>query len=115
LGSSHAIAFTWATSSGGKTARAARARSVAQSLKTLLEEASSPAPDDLGAQVQPARDLDIVETIRRVEDELRALHLPMRPRVARRAVLELGALLLAQLNPVAAPARHHPRSSAPLS
>jgi hypothetical protein len=70
LGSSHAIAFTWATSCGGKTARAARARSVAQSLKALLEEASSPAPDDLGTQVEPARELDIVETVRRVEDEL---------------------------------------------
>jgi hypothetical protein len=111
LGSSHAIALTCATSSGGKTARATRALSVRQPLEALLAEASSPAPHDLGAQVEPASDLDVVETVRRVQDELGALHLPMRPRVAGGPVLKLAALRLAELNPIAASARHHRQSS----
>jgi hypothetical protein len=42
LGSSQAIAFTCATSSGGKTPRTARPRSVAKTVEALLEEALAP-------------------------------------------------------------------------
>ena len=58
-GSSQAIALTSATCSGGKTARAARARSVGESLETLLEEAPSPATDDPGRGVKAGGDLDV--------------------------------------------------------
>jgi hypothetical protein len=45
-GNSHASALTSATCSGGKTALAARSRSILEPVQTLLEEASSPATDD---------------------------------------------------------------------
>jgi hypothetical protein len=98
-GSSHATALTCATSSGGKTARAPRAWSVLQSLQTLLGEAFSPAPDDLGGHVESSADLDIRLTISSVEHELGALDLLMRARVAGSDMLQLTTLLRAQHDP----------------
>jgi hypothetical protein len=72
---------------------------------------SSPAPDDLARHVEPARDLGVVHALRGVEDELGPLDLAVRARIAGGAVLELGALLVGQLELVAALARN--RESAP--
>jgi hypothetical protein len=105
-GSEHASAFTSATCRGGKTARAARALSIRESLETLLAEAFSPPTYHLRAQVETARDLSVVESVGSEEHKLCALDLTMRARVTRGAVLKLGALGLSQLHPVAALARH---------
>jgi len=105
LGSSHAIALTSATCSGGEAARATHAFLVTQPIKALVVKAFSPPADKLGHHLQPPPDLNIAHPLRRVQNKLRALHFPMRPRVARRTMLELGALLLAQhdLIPAATP------------
>jgi len=46
-GSSHAIALTCATSSGGKAPRSTRPRLIAKSFEPLFAESSPPLPDDL--------------------------------------------------------------------
>jgi hypothetical protein len=107
LGSSHAIALTSATSSGGEAARATRAFPVAQSFKALVMKALSPAADKLGHHLQTGTDLNVAQPLSRIQNELRALHLTMRPRVARRPMLQLSPFLLAQLDLIPAAARHH--------
>jgi hypothetical protein len=111
-GSSHATALTCATSSGGKTTRAARAWSVLQTLQALLSEAFSPTPDDIRIHIQTPTDLDIRLAISGVEHKLGALDLLMRARVARSDMLKLTALLCAQHDPRSRP-RHHHRDSRP--
>jgi hypothetical protein len=96
LGSPQAIALTWATSSGGKTARAARSPVILEPFEPRFAEASSPATHRLPAHAQPLADLDVCLPLGRQKHELRALHFPMGPRVAGGAVLELGALCAAQ-------------------
>jgi type VI protein secretion system component VasK len=111
LGASHAIALTSATCSGGKTARAARALSIAQPLQTLLKEASSPAADKLGQHPQASADLDVAQPISREQHKPGAKHLPMLTRVARRTVLQLASLRIAQIDLIPAAARHQPQDS----
>lgn len=98
-GGSHATALTWATSSGGKTARATRARSVLEPLEALLREAFSPPPNDLGRHVEPASDLNVGHPARRIEHQLGSLDLPVRAGVASRHVLELATLPGTQSDP----------------
>jgi hypothetical protein len=105
-GSSQATAFTCATSSGGKTARATRPRSILEPLEPLVVEASSPAGDDLRRRLQPAGDLHVRQPLGRVQDHLRPLHDLVRQRVAGDPALELGPLLAAQDDPIGAPSRH---------
>src|SRR6266540_3334700 len=106
-GSSQAIAFTWAISSGGKTARTTRPRPILEPRKPLVVEASSPASDDLRRRLQPPSDLHVRQALCGVEDHLRPLHDFVRQRVAGHAALKLGPLLAAQDDPVRAPSRHH--------
>lgn len=96
-GSSQATALTWATSSGGKTARPARPRFVLEPVEALLAEASSPAPHRFGRQLEAARDLNVGLALGRIEDEPGSLDDLERQRVAGGAMLELRALLVAQL------------------
>jgi hypothetical protein len=78
-GSSQAIALTSATSCGGKTARATRARPVAESPQAILEEAPAPLADDPSGGVEANGDLGVREPIGRIEHDPRPLHLPPRP------------------------------------
>jgi hypothetical protein len=105
--------LTWATSAGGKTARAARALAILKPFQPLVVEASSPAPDNDVVHVQAPGDLDVGEPVSGVEDELGALHQPVRQRVARRPMLELRTLLVAHNDPIAIAARHRRHDSRP--
>ena len=73
-GSSHAIALTSATCSGGKTARSTRPRLILKPIKPILSEpvfASRPIP---GGRVQPGRDIGVLHPLGRVQDHPRPLH-----------------------------------------
>src|SRR5829696_8631886 len=111
LGSSHAIALTCATSSGGKAARATDPRLVPQTLKALLAESSSPPTHRLPTHPQARADLSVGLAVCRHQHQLGPLHLQMRPRVTRSDMLKLGPLGLAQEHLVGAAPGHHPRSS----
>jgi hypothetical protein len=111
LGSSHAIALTSATCSGGEAARSSRAFPVAQPLDPLLVEPFSPPPDKLGQHLQPLTDLDVAQPFRGVQHELGSQHLTMGTRVTRSAVFQLVALLIAQHDLISAAARHHHENS----
>jgi len=80
--------LTWATSSGGKTARATRARSILEPFQPLLVEAFPPAANHVGVHLQAPSDLSVRCAPSRVEHELRALHPLMRECVTRRPMLE---------------------------
>src|SRR5205823_1003054 len=58
-GNSHAIAFTRATSSGGKTPRTPRPRSITQAIESLLKEPFPPQRDRPQRAVEPTRDLRV--------------------------------------------------------
>src|SRR3954469_5193600 len=105
-GKSHAIALTSATCSGGKTARATRARLVLQALKTLLGEPSSPTPDQPRRRVQPRGDLCVRHALHRVQHDPRALHLLEGQLLRPCRALEHGTLVLGELDPVTRRARH---------
>jgi len=89
LGSSHAIALTWATSSGGKTARATRPRSILKTLDALEREPFSPAGDAIGGHVQARGDLAVGVPGGRQQHQLRADHDAIGQRQAGRAALQL--------------------------
>src|SRR5262249_48186460 len=110
-GNSQAIAFTCATSCGGKTARAARPRAILEPRKPLLMEARSPARDDLRRRLKPARDLGIRQPLCRVQDHLRSLHHLVRQRVAGHPTLKLAPLLSGQHDRVPALPCHHRQHS----
>ena len=97
-GNSHASAFTSATCSGGKTARAARALAILEPSQALLEEPPPPAADDIRRRLEPARDLRVGLPVGRVQDHLRPNHDLVRQRVTRHPPLQLGTLLAAQLD-----------------
>ena len=110
-GSSHANALTSATCAGGKTPRATRPRSLLKTLHALLAETSSPIRHGLAGDIEPLSDLLIRGAISRVQDRLRANHIPERARVRRGAALQLGALLPRQDHRVRALPRHRPQDS----
>ncbi len=95
----------------GEAARAARAFPVIQSIQALVVKASSPPADKLGHHPQPGADLNIAQPLSRIQHELGSLHLTVRPRVARRAMLQLAPLLVAQIDLIPAAARHHQSDS----
>ena len=109
-GSSHAIAFTSATCSGGKTARAARALEIIKSVQATLAEASSPAPDCLSGHPQSLADLGVGPALRGQQNELGPLDLAVRAGVAAG-----GAVLERSLFLVRAASRHRSTSSLQLS
>src|SRR6266496_3753781 len=112
-GSSQASAFTSATCSGGKTARAARALAILQAHEPLFEEPLPPAADDPRRRLQPTRDLRRRLPLGRVQDHLRPHDHLVRKRVARNPTLQLDALLATQLDHVSAPASHIATDSTP--
>jgi hypothetical protein len=114
-GRSHAIAFTSATCSGGKTARAARALSILKSFQPPLAEASSPAADRLPAHPEPLADLDVGLALGGQQHEPGPLHLAVRARLAGGAVFELGPLVLSEHDLVGAASRHRSTGSPQLS
>lgn len=69
-------------------------------------EASSPAADDPGRGVEAGGDVHVAFSLGRVEDDLGALHLPPGKLLGAGDSLQLGALFLAQLDPVAGGACH---------
>jgi hypothetical protein len=79
-GSSQALAFTRATSSGGKTTRASRALPILEPREPLLEEASPPAPDPfrpvsnlraISALLSPSAATPTVRSLQPITTELR--------------------------------------------
>jgi hypothetical protein len=82
LGSSHAIALTWATSSGGKTARTTRPRSILKTLDALSRELFSPARDAIGGHIEARGDLAIGVPLGRQQHQLRPHHDAVRQRQA---------------------------------
>ncbi len=105
-GSSQAIAFTSATCSGGKTARAPRARSVLEPLQALLMKAPSPAADDPRRGVEPRRDLNVGLAFGRVENDPCPLDLAPGALLRAGDPLKLRAVLVAELDLVAGWACH---------
>jgi hypothetical protein len=105
-GSSHAIALTSATCSGGKTARSTRPRPVAQPLQTMLGESSSPATDQTGRAIKARRDLGVGQPIGGIQHDPRALDVLERQLLRTRRPLKHRALILAKLDPVTGRARH---------
>jgi hypothetical protein len=105
-GNSRAIAFTSATCSGGKTARATRARLVLQPLKTVLGEPSSPTPDQPRRSIQPCGDLGVMQTISGIEHDPRPLHLLEGQLLRPGSALKHDPLVIAELNPVTRSARY---------
>jgi hypothetical protein len=89
LGSSHAIALTWATSSGGKTARATRPRLIYKTIQAIGCESSPPLTNHLGAHLKPSGDLSVRQAISGVEHKLCPLHIAVGQRQLRRAPLKL--------------------------
>jgi len=75
FGSSQAIAFTCATSSGGKTPRTAWPGSVAKAVKALLEEALAPQRDRSQRAVEAAGDLRVRRPLASEQHDLRPQHL----------------------------------------
>src|SRR5512133_952855 len=112
-GNSHATATTSATCSGGKTARATRARLVRQPLHAVLAEPSSPLADHFGVTVAAHRDVLVPHPLGRVEDQPRALHVAVGPRRRARTPLKLTAILVAELDPVTARPRHDSQFATP--
>ena len=107
-GSSQASALTRATSSGGKTPRAARPRLVREAFEPPFTEPSSPLRDGPRRAVKPTGDLGIGQSLRRIEDDPRPLHLPEGGLQLGREPLQLRALTIAQGDLVRATARHDP-------
>jgi hypothetical protein len=97
-GSSQAIAFTSATCSGGKTARAPRALPIGEALEPLGPESSPPLADALGRAVESFGYLRIGHTLGRVEDHPRPLDLTKRHGLRVGQAPELLLLLAAQLD-----------------
>jgi hypothetical protein len=112
-GSSHAIDLTSATCSGGKTARATRARSVRQSAKAILEEPPAPLPDNPSRGIQPTGDVGVVKPLGRIEHDPRALDLAPWPLLSPSDALKLGPLLAAELDQVTGQACHHHKIQRP--
>ena len=111
LGSSQAIAVTSATCSGGETARAARALSVAETLEPLMTESSPPLADALGGAVQALGDPPVGLALGGIEDHPRTLNLTEGLGLGASDALELVALHLAQLDPDLS--RHYSEDSPP--
>jgi hypothetical protein len=101
--------LTWVISSGGKTARAARALQILDSLDPSFAEAFSPAPDRLARHPQPLADLGVGGTLGRHQHDLRPQHLTVRTGVAGGTVLELSALLVGERDLAGAASRHRPK------
>jgi hypothetical protein len=111
LGNSHAIALTWATSSGGKTARAPHPRPIPQTLEALFAESSPPPADSFATQPQPSTNLGVGQAFSGHQHQLGALDLQMRARVTRRDVPELRPLSITQHHLVGTATRHQPTNS----
>jgi hypothetical protein len=71
-GSWQAIAFTSATTSGGKAPRPACAGTILQPLQPLLMEALPPPAHRLPGRVQPPGDLGVLEALGRQQHDLRS-------------------------------------------
>jgi hypothetical protein len=99
-GSSHAIAVTSATCSGGKTARATRARLVLQPFQSIVEEPSSPLAHDPRGRVQPSRDLRVRHPPSGVEHDPGALHILERQLLRPRTPRQLRALFPGERYPM---------------
>ena len=95
-GSSHAIATTSAPCSGGKTARATRARPFLQPLDALLAEPPSPLAHDLRMAIDAHGDLLVLQAVGGMQDQPRPLHIPKRQRRGLRPALTLGTLVSSQ-------------------
>jgi hypothetical protein len=80
---------------------------------TMLLEATSPPAHRLRAHPQPPGDLGVAVALGREQHQLRSQHLPMRPRVARSAMLKLDALALLEHDLLSASTQQRPPESLP--
>lgn len=100
------MTLTSATSCGGKTTRSTRPRLIFQPIQTLSAKSSSSSRHAVRRAVQPRGDVDVLHPLGRVEHDPCALHHPPRQRHRRRAPLKLDALVLRQLDHMAAGPGH---------
>jgi len=84
---------------------------ILKTCQALFAESSSPLPDDLRAHLKPIGDLHIRHPRRRVEHDLRALHVAIRERQLGSPPLQLGALLPGERD--LDRRRHHHQDSPP--
>jgi hypothetical protein len=75
----------------------------------MLIKSSPPLPDDLGAHVQARRDLGVGHALGGVQDNPRALHIPISQRQLRRTRLKHTPLLIRQSD--VDRSRHHTQNS----
>jgi hypothetical protein len=102
------MAFTSILTSGGKARGSARARSIFQSLQTLLVESLAPFPDHLRAGVQSGGYLLVGDLLGGQKNDPGANHLPVGTGVRACPLLQDGALLLGRLDAKRALAGHVP-------
>lgn len=95
---SQATALTSATSSGGKTARPPRPRSILEPLDAFVAEASSPIPDPVGRHIDALGDLAVGVALGGQQHELGAHDNPVGQRQAGRPLRELAANLSLELD-----------------
>lgn len=77
-GSSQAMALTATTSSGGKTRSTTGAGTLGQTGQAFLEEALAPLRHDLDRQLEPARDLGVLLTGGRQQNDASSHDIPIR-------------------------------------
>ena len=105
-GSSHAIALTSATCSGGKTARSTRPRLILKPIQPLDTEPGSSPGDAIRRAVQPCSDVDVLHPLGRVENHPRPLDSTERKRDRARPTLKLHPLLVGKLDHMLASPGH---------
>jgi hypothetical protein len=81
-----------------------------QTIKTTFIESSSPLRNDLRAHLKTPSDLHVGQTLSRVQDDLRALHIAIRQRQLRCPALQHRLLLLAERD---LDRERHQRTSSP--
>jgi hypothetical protein len=98
--------LTSATCSGGKTARATRARLVLQPLQAIDGESSSPPPHQTRRGIKTRRDLGVVLPLGGIEHDPGPLHVLERQLLRPRHPLQHAPLVITELDPVTRRTRH---------
>jgi hypothetical protein len=98
VGSSHARAFTWTMTSGGKSPGAARALALLQASQAFFEEPLAPLADDLPSSVEAAGDFIVAQAPGSQQNHLRSDYLKIWQRIFAYPMLEYALLLSIKVN-----------------